>query len=353
MSQPSLSKAPGGPVVMNRPLLAVEGLSVAFRRAKGWTTVVHDLSLSVGCGETVGLVGESGSGKTVTAMAIMGLTGATGGRVTSGSIKLGGTELLTSGNGSWRGVRGKKIAMIFQQPTRALNPAYTVGAQIAEAARRHLGMSRAASWTRAIELLDLVGIADASRRAKEYPHTFSGGMCQRVMIAMALVGEPDLLIADEPTTALDVTVQARVLNLLRDIQRETGVGMLFVTHDLGVVAEMCDRVNVFYGGEVVEEGAVEGAFMRPAHPYTAALLAAVPHAQAGQRLVPIPGNIPDFDRLPEGCRFHPRCTYAIQGRCDVEPIPLLSIGDPTTARQVRCVRSGEITLTGVTGVEPA
>jgi peptide/nickel transport system ATP-binding protein len=353
MSQPNLSKTPGGPAVLDRPLLAVEGLSVAFRRGRGWTEVVHDLSLSVGRSETVGLVGESGSGKTVTAMAIMGLTGATGGQVTSGSIRLAGDELLVPGQSTWRGVRGKKIAMIFQQPTRALNPAYTVGAQIAEAARRHLGVSRSASWTRAIELLDLVGIADAGRRAKEYPHTFSGGMCQRVMIAMALVGEPDLLIADEPTTALDVTVQARVLNLLRDIQRETGVGMLFVTHDLGVVAEMCDRVNVFYGGEVVEEGAVEDAFTRPAHPYTAALLAAVPHAEAGQRLVPIPGNIPDFDRLPAGCRFHPRCTHAIQGRCDVEAIPLVSIGGRGTDRQARCVRQSEITLTGVTGVEPA
>lgn len=326
------------------PLLVVEDLSVAFPHDGGWTEVLDGVSLAIHKGETVGLVGESGSGKTVTALSIMGLLGASGGRVTRGSIRLDGEELVGPTEERWRAVRGKRIAMIFQQPTRALNPAFTVGAQIAETARRHLGLSRRDARVRAVELLDHVGIADAARRANDYPHTFSGGMCQRAMIAMALVGNPEILIADEPTTALDTTVQARVLDLLRDVQQETGVGMLFVTHDLGVIAEMCDRVNVCYSGQVMEEAAVSAVLEAPQHPYTAGLLASVPQPGAGRRLVAIPGTIPDFAHLPTGCRFHPRCEFAVHNRCDIDGVPFLRAGDD---HGVRCVRHGELSLKGV------
>jgi peptide/nickel transport system ATP-binding protein/oligopeptide transport system ATP-binding protein len=327
------------------PLLEVRDLGVAFSQHGRWVQVVSDVSLSLRRGETVGLVGESGSGKTVTALAIMGLIAATGGRMTAGSVELGGSELIGSSERRWRDVRGKRIAMIFQQPTRSLNPAFTVGAQIAEAARLHLGLDRRKAWARAVEALDGVGIANAEKRAREYPHTFSGGMCQRAMIAMALVGEPEVLIADEPTTALDVTVQARVLELLREIQRETQVGMLFVTHDLGVIAQMCDRVNVFYAGQVVEATTRDAMLRSPRHPYTAGLLGSVPQPGKGRRLVAIPGTTPDFEHLPDGCRFHPRCSYAEGGRCDAEALSLT----PTPSGAVRCVRVDELKLEGVAG----
>jgi oligopeptide/dipeptide ABC transporter ATP-binding protein len=322
----------------------VRDLGVAFRRRNAWIEVLDGVSLSLEKGETVGLVGESGSGKTVTSLAVMGLVGALGGRVTRGSIKLSGKELVDSGEAVWREVRGKRIAMIFQDPTRALNPAFTVGAQIAESARLHLGLSRQAANAKAVELLDRVGIADAGKRSKAYPHSFSGGMCQRVMIALALVGDPEVLIADEPTTALDVTVQARVLDLLREVQQETGVGVLFVTHDLAVIANMCDRVNIFYCGQVVEEAPLETILETPRHPYTAGLLESVPRPGLSKRLISIPGVVPDFEDMPAGCRFHPRCACAVKGRCDTAAVPFSPTGPDAG---VRCVRSGELVLAGI------
>jgi peptide/nickel transport system ATP-binding protein len=324
-------------------LLEVEGVGVAFPQGGRWTQVLSDVSLSVQRGETLGLVGESGSGKTVTSLAIMGLIGATGGRLTSGSVRLAGRELTGCTEREWRDIRGGRIAMIFQQPTRSLDPAFTVGSQIASAARLHLGLDRRAAWDKAVDALDRVGIVNAPKRARDYPHMFSGGMCQRAMIAMALVGEPELLIADEPTTALDVTVQARVLDLLLKVQEETHIGLLFVAHDLGVIAEMCDRVNVFYAGQVVEQTSRDELLRRPRHPYTEGLLGSVPQPGHGRRLVSIPGNIPDFEQLPSGCRFHPRCEYSVAGRCDGDPVSWTAVD----GAQARCVRADELSLAGV------
>jgi oligopeptide/dipeptide ABC transporter ATP-binding protein len=325
-------------------VLEIDGLHVSFPHGDvGWVQVLSDVSLSLRRGETLGLVGESGSGKTVTAMTAMGLLGAAGGRVTAGSVRLDGEELLSFGEAQWRRVRGRRIAMIFQQPTRALSPAFTVGAQIAECVRLHLGLSRSDAWKRAVEALDRVHIPNAVERAKDYPYAYSGGMCQRAMIAMALVGEPDVLIADEPTTALDVTVQARILDLLKEIQRDTHVGMLFITHDLGVIAQICHRVSVLYTGQVIEEARLGDLLERPTHPYTCGLLSSVPQPGQRRRLASIEGTIPDFAALPEGCRFHPRCGYAEAGRCDTGDIPMLA----KDGSSVRCVRADELTLTGV------
>jgi len=330
----------------DKPLLAVRDLRVAFSQRGQWVDVLDGVSLDLWPGETVGLVGESGSGKTVTALSIMGLVGGSGGRLLGGSIRLGARELVGGSEKEWQAIRGRRISMIFQQPTRALNPAFTVGAQIAEVARRQLGLSRSAAQTRAVELLERVGIPEASERARAYPHMLSGGMCQRVMIAMAIAGNPEVLIADEPTTALDVTVQARVLDLLREVQQETNVAMLFVSHDLGVIAQMCDRVNVFYCGQVVEHGSLDSVLDCPKHPYTAGLLGAVPQPGLERRLVAIDGSVPDFDALPSGCRFHPRCPYSIEERCATDAVESVELehGD-----SVRCVRYTELTLQGVAG----
>ena len=232
--------------------------------------------------------------------------------------------------------------MIFQQPARSLDPAYTVGDQIAETVRRFGGVSRRDAWRQAVEMLDRVHIADAAKRAKEYPHTFSGGMCQRVMIAMALACGPSLLIADEPTTALDVTVQARILDLLRELQRDTGVAILFISHDLGVIAEMCESVLVMYAGRVVEAAPADDLYFQPKHPYTEGLLGSIP--RAGKSLISIAGNVPPMDHLPAGCRFHPRCVYAVAGRCDgAEP----ELAPLTGAHSARCARVSELSLAGV------
>jgi peptide/nickel transport system ATP-binding protein len=329
-----------------RPLLEVRDLTVEFPTPAGvWIPVVEKVSFSLGQGESAALVGESGSGKTVTSLAVMGLTGATGGRIASGSVTFDGRELTSLPEREWRRLRGPGMGMIFQQPIRSLNPAFTVGDQVAESARRHLGLNRRQAMARAIEMLELVQIPRAAQRANEYPHAFSGGMCQRVMIAMVMAANPRLLIADEPTTALDVTVQERILDLLRDLQKQTGVSLLFVSHDLAVVAEVCQKVVVMYAGEVAEMGTAADVFFRPQHPYTAGLLASIPRPglRVDRRLVAIPGGIPAPGAWPTGCRFHDRCSYREPGLCDIRHPDLVPAG--STAR---CLRVDQIELRGVT-----
>jgi oligopeptide/dipeptide ABC transporter ATP-binding protein len=252
-------------------------------------------------------------------------------------------DLATLPERAMRSIRGREIAMIFQEPMSSLDPAFKVGDQIAEVARLHWGYSRSKAWQRAVEMLDLVGIPEPQRRVKDYPHAFSGGMRQRAMIAMALTCEPKLLIADEPTTALDVTIQSQILELLRSLQERLGMAMVFVTHDLGVVANICDRVTVMYAGQVVEEGDVDGIFMNPRHPYTAGLLASMPQAvQRGERLRVIPGMVPRPERMPVGCRFHPRCAHAT-AQCEASAPALTGVGGQ---RSVRCIRQSELVLEG-------
>ena len=325
-------------------VLAIDDLAVEFRTERGWVRVVDGIDLRVGTGETVGLVGESGSGKTVTSLAAMGLLPQGAHRIPQGSIRLCDEELVGMPERRLADLRGDRVAMIFQEPRRSLDPAFTVGDQIAEVLRRHRGLSRRAALREATAMLDVVGIADAARRVADYPHQFSGGMCQRVMLAIALACRPRLLIADEPTTALDVTVQAEMLRLMRELQDEFEVSILFITHDLGVVAQMCDRVEVMYAGQVVESSHAEEMFARPRHPYTEGLLAAVPdHAQPGGRLRSIRGAVPAPWDLPGGCRFHPRCDHAVSGRCDVGEHPMRTDG----GTPARCVRLGELALNGV------
>ena len=325
------------------PLLRVEGLTVEFPGPDGWVRAVEDVSFEVGAGQVVGLVGESGSGKTVSALAVLGLTRAQGGRVAAGSVWFEGVDLTTLDEKALSEVRGRRVGMVFQQPIRSLDPAFTIGEQIAETIRRHEGASRGDAWARAVALLDRVHIPEPAKRARQFPHEFSGGMCQRAMIAMALSCSPSLIIADEPTTALDVTVQAVVLELMREIQAETGVAVLFISHDLGVIAEMAQDVAVMYAGQVVERASVEDLFLAPKHPYTAGLMAAVPRVGQGRRLVAIEGNVPDPGHHPTGCRFQPRCDFAVAGRCDTVPVALRSTG----GRDTRCVRVDELTLDGV------
>ena len=331
-----------------RPLLEVRNLTVEFpTAARDWIPAVQDVSFTLGQGESVALVGESGSGKTVTSLAVMGLTGVSGGRVATGSVAFDGRELTALPEREWRRLRGPGMGMIFQQPIRSLNPAFTVGDQIAESARRHLGLNRRQARARAIEMLELVHIPRAAQRVDEYPHAFSGGMCQRVMIAMVMAANPRLLIADEPTTALDVTVQERILELLRDLQQQTGVSLLFVSHDLAVVAELCQRVVVMYAGEVAEAGTAADVFFRPRHPYTAGLLASIPKPglRTDRRLAAIPGSIPAPGDWPAACRFHDRCAYREPQRCDVHHPQLRPVG---RTNQARCHRADEIELQGVT-----
>ena len=321
-------------------LLDVEGLSIDFATDRGRVTVVDDVTFSVAEGETVGLVGESGSGKTVTSLALMGLIPSPPGRIMSGSIRLAGTDLVGLSTRQMEDVRGKQVSMIFQEPMTSLNPAYTVGEQIAETIRRHTGVSRKEAANRAVTSLERVHIPNASRRAKSYPHEFSGGMRQRVVIAIALSCNPRLLIADEPTTALDVTVQAQILELIKELRDSEGLSVLFITHDLGVVADICDRVLVMYAGQVVESGDVYDLFARPAHPYTEGLLAAVPQLEGDALLRSIPGQTPPPWDMPAGCSFHPRCPYAT-ATCTSTPPLLRSVGP---GRSTRCLRYEEIHL---------
>jgi peptide/nickel transport system ATP-binding protein len=289
------------------PMLAIRDLRVSFPTDDGVVHAVNGMDLTLARGETVGIVGESGSGKTVTSQALMGLLKDTTAAVT-GQILLDGQDLNTLTETQMRAYRGKKIAMIFQDPLSAMHPFYPVGAQIAEAYRVHNDVSKKAAAQVAVDMLGRVGIPDPKRRCSAYPHEFSGGMRQRAMIAMALVCEPELLIADEPTTALDVTVQAQILDLLNELQDETGTSVILVTHDLGVVAEVCHQVVVMYGGECVEQATVANLFKDPRHPYTQGLLASMPSlAQRSERLHPIPGFPPSLLALPDGCLFADRC----------------------------------------------
>ena len=305
------------------PVLEVEDLSVEFRTPKGVVRAVNGISYEVEPGETVAILGESGSGKSVSVQAVMGILDSPPGFVTGGRV------LLTASAEEQRAVRGPGISMIFQDALSSLNPVFTVGYQIGEMFRAHRGASRKEAKEAAIELLDRVRIPAARERVNAYPHQFSGGMRQRVMIAMALALDPKLLIADEPTTALDVTVQAQIMELLKDLQRDTGMGLLLITHDLGVVNEVADRVLVMYAGNVVETGTVDEVFTDPSHPYTEGLMASVPAVEdKGKRLHPIVGTPPDLSHIPSGCSFHPRCPRRVlegapPGRNCRDDVPLL------------------------------
>jgi len=292
------------------PFLVVDNLSVRFPTHDGLVQAVTDLSYSVSRGQTLGIVGESGSGKSVSSMAILGLHPPQSTRL-EGSIKVGGHEIVGAHEDQMRKLRGADVAMIFQDALTALHPFYTIGRQISEAYRVHHDVSKSEARKRAIEMLDRVGIPQARSRIDDFPHQFSGGMRQRAMIAMALVNDPKLLIADEPTTALDVTVQAQILDLLQDLQREFDSGIIMITHDLGVIAEMADDVLVMYGGRAVETGPTKQILTHPEMPYTWGLLSSVPDVTASvdARLIPIPGNPPSLLNPPSGCPFHPRCTH--------------------------------------------
>jgi oligopeptide transport system ATP-binding protein len=294
-------------------LLSVRGLRTNFRTPDGIVRAVDGVSFDVWPGETLGLVGESGCGKTVTALSIMRLVPEPPGSV-SGEMVFDGQDLLKLDSQRLRRVRGRRIAMIFQDPMTSLNPVLTISRQLTEGLEQHLGLGRRAARERAIELLDLVGIAAAGSRIDDYPHQFSGGMRQRVMIAMALSCRPELLIADEPTTALDVTVQAQILDLIRRLTAELGTAVLFITHNLGVVAGLCDRVNVMYAGRIVESAATDDVFARPKHPYTLGLLKSIPRLDEPRRdrLMAIEGSPPDLLALPPGCPFAPRCAYRVE-----------------------------------------
>ncbi|OIJ97265.1 peptide ABC transporter ATP-binding protein [Streptomyces sp. MUSC 14] len=313
---------------MSNPLLSVRDLYVSFRTEDGVVRAVDGLSFDLERGRTLGIVGESGSGKSVTNLTVLGLHNPVFTTV-EGEILLDGRELTTARESELERLRGNKVAMIFQDPLTALSPYYTVGRQIAEPYMKHNGASKKAAWERAVEMLGKVGIPNPKERAKDYPHQFSGGMRQRAMIAMALVCDPDLLIADEPTTALDVTVQAQILDLLKDLQQEFGSGIIFITHDLGVIADMADDIMVMYAGGAVERGTTREVLRSPQHPYTWGLLNSMPRLDSdpGGRLSPIPGTPPSLLRPPSGCRFHPRCTFqdrvAGTGRCTGER-PLLA-----------------------------
>ena len=323
-------------------LLSLKKLSVAFPAAEAWVPVVRDVSFDIGPRDFVGLVGESGSGKSITALAVLRLLPAPA-RVVGGELLLEGRDLLHLSDSEMREVRGARIGMIFQEPMTALNPVFTVGFQIAEAVRVHRRLARREAWAEAERLLDLVAIPTARERLKDYPHQLSGGQRQRVMIAIALASKPDLLIADEPTTALDVTVQAQVLELLENLRGELGLAVLLITHDLAVVAETCDRVVVMYAGEVVEEAPVKRLFSNPAHPYTRGLLASVPRMGRPKKrgeLPTIPGQVPAFERLPSGCAFHPRCGDVMEACAHSEPA-LYSVGGEPALQIARCFLYGE------------
>ncbi|MGA1034314.1 MAG: ABC transporter ATP-binding protein [Ilumatobacteraceae bacterium] len=319
------------------PLLRVDHLEVGFPSKAGVVRAVTDVSFEVRPGETLAVVGESGSGKSVTALTVMRLHPKST-RI-SGSIMFEGRDLLALDDDEMRAVRGNEIAMIFQDPMTALNPVFSVGSQIVESIRIHQKVSKQAAWNRAVELLALVGVPEPKRRAEQYPHEYSGGMRQRAMIAMAISNEPKLLIADEPTTALDVTVQAQVMDVLHDVQQATGSAMMLITHDLGLVAGSADRVQVMYASRLVETGGVDDIFYRSRNPYTRALLDSIPDLLAtSARLEPIPGNPPSLLNPPSGCPFRPRCLMAIE-HC-AESVPeLVSIGEGHASR---CHRTADI-----------
>jgi len=301
------------------PLLEIDDLHVEFPSRGAVMRAVEGVSLSLDEGDVLGIVGESGSGKSVTMLALMGLV-AFPGRVRARQLRFAGHDLLNQSDRHHRKLIGKDVAMIFQDPTTSLNPCFTIGFQLCETLRLHLGLDRKAARDRATELLEQVGIPAAASRLKDFPHQLSGGMNQRVMIAMAISCNPRLLIADEPTTALDVTIQAQILDLLRSLQKERGMALVLVTHNMGVVSEMARRVAVMYAGQVVEERSADSLFAAPQHPYTAALLAAMPERSTGEtRLATIPGMVPGLYDRPSGCLFAPRCTDATGKSCQIRP----------------------------------
>jgi oligopeptide transport system ATP-binding protein len=312
------------------PLLEVEDLHVEFRTREGVARAVNGVSYSVHSGQTLAVLGESGSGKSVTAQAIMGIVDSPPGFITQGEVRFRGQNILALPEEERRRLRGASIAMIFQDALSSLNPVFTVGWQIAEMFRVHEGMSRKDAKAKAIEMMDRVRIPSARQRVNDYPHQFSGGMRQRVMIAMAIALDPDVLIADEPTTALDVTVQAQVMDLLAELQRESGMGLILITHDLGVVADVADRTAVMYAGRIVEEANVAELYANPAHPYTKGLLGSIPRLDLkGHEISVIRGLPPTLTRMPTGCAFHPRCEYK-KAVCEEKAPPLFAI-DPTRA----------------------
>jgi oligopeptide/dipeptide ABC transporter ATP-binding protein len=321
-----------GPGPARSPLLEVRDLAVNFIGPEGVARAVDGVDLTVEEGETVGLVGESGCGKSVTALAILRLVDPPGHIAHGSSVRLEGRDLLALGAKEIRAVRGNHVALVFQEPLSALNPVLKVGDQIAETIRAHETVSRGTARWRAVEMLTAVGIPDAERRAASYPHQLSGGMRQRVLLAIALVCRPQLLLADEPTTALDVTIQAEILELLDRLQQKLGMAVLLITHNLGIVAERTRRVYVMYAGQIVEEAATERLFAAPAHPYTEGLLAAIPRLdERRDRLRAIQGQVPPASDWPSGCRFHPRCPHAWD-KCRTEMPPLLQVGPGHKAR---------------------
>jgi len=309
-------------------LLAIDNLVVEFRTQGSVIQAVNSISYSVAAGEIVAIVGESGSGKSVSARAVLGLVPDPPGKVVSGSIRFDGIDLLGLDDRAIRDLRGRDIAMVFQEPMTSLNPVHSIRFQLTEAMRLHLKLSKQEADERAIELLQMVGISDPASRLKQYPHHLSGGMRQRVMIAMALSCKPKLILADEPTTALDVTIQAQVLDLMQELCREMGVALVIITHNLSVVARYAQRVNVMYAGKIVESGTASAIYGRPSHPYTVGLLKSVPRLdqKRGTPIEPIPGNPPDLDRLGPGCAFAPRCSFAAK-RCHKETPPFAQISD--------------------------
>lgn len=316
----------GQPADLDAPLLEVDNLRVEFRTRAGTIQAVNGVSYHVEPGETLAILGESGSGKTVSAHALLGVLDSPPGVVTGGAARYRGVDLLTLSERQLAHVRGEHIGLVFQDALSALNPVFSVGWQIGEALRRHRGASRREARHGALELMDRVRIPNARERIDDYPHEFSGGMRQRVMIAIALALGPDVLIADEPTTALDVTVQAQLMRLFAELQRDTGMGLILITHDLGVVAEVADRVTVMYAGKVAEEGPLDTVYQAPAHPYTLGLLRSVPRSDRGKApLEPIGGVPPNLLDLPAGCAFHPRCRFAEQ-RCVQQDPSLEPVG---------------------------
>jgi oligopeptide transport system ATP-binding protein len=310
------------------PLLEVRNLETHFKTQDGLVKAVNDVSFHVDRGETLGIVGESGSGKSVTSLSLMRLIPSPPGKIVGGEIIFDGENLLDLSEEEMRHIRGNRIAMIFQDPMTSLNPVLTIGRQITESLELHMKMSGAEARKRALDLLGMVGIPSSANRLDDYPHQFSGGMRQRVMIAMALSCNPELLIADEPTTALDVTIQAQILELINRLKNELGTAVIIITHDLGVVAGMADRVNVMYAGRVVEDGATDEIFANPRMPYTIGLLRSIPRLDeaVGRKLTPIRGLPPDLINLPAVCPFSPRCDYFVAGKCDQQVPPLRPVG---------------------------
>ena len=323
---------------MDAPLLEVENLETEFHTSGGIVRAVRGVSFHVHRGETVGIVGESGSGKSVTSLSLMRLIPNPPGRIAGGSVKLDGQEILNLPERQMRAIRGGRMAMIFQDPFSSLNPTMTLGEQVTEAIRAHAKVSKREARNRALELFRLVRIPSPEIRLKQYPHQISGGQRQRVMIAIAFSTSPELLIADEPTTALDVTVQAQIMALMADFQKRSNAAILLITHDLGVVAEMCDRVLVMYAGQIVEQGTAEQIFRAPKHPYTVGLLESLPQLNADRRarLVSIPGQPPDLAHLPPGCPFEDRCPRRMDICRTREPLPT----EPEPGQTVRCYLYG-------------